>query len=76
MPGMQSTADDLAAAVASALGPTAFAAAAEDGARMHIPDALRYGLAATAEQATSDPFPEWVSRLRPAEPAAAIPPGR
>jgi predicted ATPase len=74
-PGMQSTADALAAAVARALGPAAFAAAAADGARMHIPDALRYGLAATAEQATSDPFPEWVSRLRPAESAAASPAG-
>jgi predicted ATPase len=74
-PGMQSTADDLAAAVAGALGPTAFAAAAAAGARMHIPDALRYGMAATLEQMTSDPFPEWVSRLRPAEPVAAGRPG-
>jgi predicted ATPase len=74
-PGMQSTADDLAAAAAGALGPAAFAAAAADGARMRIPDALRYGLAATADQATSDPFPEWASRLRPAEPAATSPPG-
>jgi hypothetical protein len=74
-PGMQSTADDLAAAVAGALGPAAFAAAAAAGARMHIPDALRYGLAATAEQTTSDPFPEWASRLRPAGPVAAGRPG-
>jgi hypothetical protein len=73
-PGMQSTADDLAA-VAAALGPATFAAAAAAGARMHIPDALRYGLAATAEQTTSDPFPEWVSGLRPAEPVAASRPG-
>jgi predicted ATPase len=70
-PGMQSTTDDLAAAVAGALGPAAFAAATAAGARMRIPDALRYGLAATTEQATSDPFPDWVSRLRPAEPVAA-----
>ena len=74
-PGMQSTTDDLAAAVASALGPAAFAAATAVGARMRLPDALRYGLAATAEQTTSDPFPDWVSRLRPAEPAAAGRPG-
>jgi hypothetical protein len=67
-PGLQSTADDLAAAVAGALGPAAFAAAAAAGARMRIPDALRYGLAATAEQTTSDPFPDWISRLRPAGP--------
>ena len=69
-PGMQSTTDDLAAAVAGALGPAAFAAATAAGARMRLPDALRYGLAATAEQTTSDPFPAWVPRLRPAEPAA------
>ena len=75
-PGMQSTTDDLAAAVAGALGPAAFAAATAAGARMRLPDALRYGLAATAEQTTSDPFPDWVSRLRPAEPAAAGRPGR
>ena len=70
-PGMQSTTDDLAAAVAGALGPAAFAADTAAGARMRIPDALRYGLAATTEQTTSDPFPDWVSRLRPAEPGAA-----
>jgi predicted ATPase len=74
-PGMQSVTDDLAAAVANALGPSAFAAATAAGARMRIPDALRYGLAATAEQATSDPFPDWVSGLRPAEPAATGRPG-
>jgi hypothetical protein len=51
-PGMQSTSDDLAAAVAGALEPAVFAAA---GARMRVPDALRYGLAVTAEQTTADP---------------------
>jgi predicted ATPase len=74
-PGMQSTTDDLAATVAGALGPAAFAAASAAGARMRLPDALRYGLAATAERATSDPFPDWVPRLRPAEPAATGPAG-
>jgi tetratricopeptide (TPR) repeat protein len=69
-PGMQSTIDDLAAAVASALGPDAFAAATAAGARLHIPDALGYGLAATAEQAVSDPFPDWAGRLRPAAPVS------
>jgi predicted ATPase len=54
-PGMQSTADDLAAAVTAALGPAEFAAATAAGARMRIPDALRYGLAATAEQADGKP---------------------
>ena len=57
-PGMQSTTDDLAAAVAGALGPAAFAAATAAGARMRLPDALRYGLAATAEQVTTDPYAE------------------
>ncbi len=75
-PGMQSTIDDLAAAVARSLGPDAFAAAQAAGARLRIPDALRYALAATADQATSDPFPDWVSRLRPAEPVPANRPGR
>jgi predicted ATPase len=69
-PGMQSTTDDLAAAVSSALGPAAFAVAAAAGARLRIPDAFRYGLAATAAQTTSDPFPDWASRLKPAEPVA------
>ncbi len=69
-PGLQSTTDELAAAVAGALGPEAFTAATAAGARLHIPDALRYGLAVTAERMTSDPFPDWASRLRPAEPAA------
>ena len=54
-PGMQSTTDDLATAVARELGPAAFGAATAAGARMHLQDALRYGLAATAAQTTSDP---------------------
>jgi hypothetical protein len=70
-PGMQSTLDALSAAAASALGPAAFAAATAAGAGLRIPDALRYGLAATADQATTDPFPDWVSRLKPAEPVPA-----
>ncbi len=74
-PGLKSATDDLAVALAAALGPAAFAAATADGARMGIPDALRYGLAATAEQTTADPFPDWVSRLRPAEPIAKGRPG-
>jgi hypothetical protein len=36
-----------------ALGPAAFAAATAVGTRLRIPDALRYGLAATAEQAAA-----------------------
>jgi hypothetical protein len=66
-PGMQSTIDELAAAVADATGPADFAAATAAGARLRIADALRYGLAATAEPAASEPFPDWISRLRPAE---------
>jgi len=57
-PGMQSTTDDLSAAVAGELGPAAFAAATAAGARMRLPDALRYGLAATAEPTTSEPLPD------------------
>ena len=72
-PGMQSMTDDLTAAVAGALGPAAFAAATRAGGRLRLPDALRYGLAATAGAATSDPFPDWASRLRPAGPGAAGP---
>jgi predicted ATPase len=90
-PGLQSTIDNLAAAVAAALGPARFAAAAADGARLRLPDALRYALATTAEATTAeattaeattaeattaDPFPDWAARLRPAEAAAAARPGR
>jgi hypothetical protein len=49
---MQSTIDDLEAAVGGALGPAVFAAATAVGARPSITDALCYGLAATAEQAS------------------------
>jgi hypothetical protein len=69
-PGMQSATDELAAAVAGVLAPAVFAAATAAGARMRLPDALRYGLEATAERTTADPFPDWVSRLRPADPIA------
>jgi predicted ATPase len=75
-PGMQATTDDLVAAVAAALGSATFAAAAAAGARLRIPDAFGYGLAATGEQAASDPFPDWASRLRPAETVTSGPPGR
>src|SRR5580658_1525615 len=54
------------ARAADALGPAAFAAATADGARLRVPDALRYGLAATADQTASDPFPDWAGKLRPA----------
>jgi predicted ATPase len=62
--------DILASLLSQSLGPAAFAAATAAGGRMRIPDALRYGLAATAAQTTSDPFPDWVSGLRPPEPVA------
>jgi len=54
------------AAVVAALSPASFTAAMAEGARMRIPDALAYGLAATASQQVSDPFSGWASRLRPA----------
>jgi predicted ATPase len=64
-PGLQATIDDLAAEVAGALGPAAFAAGTTAGARMRIPDALRYGLAATAEHAISAPSPDWQAPAAP-----------
>ena len=65
-PGMRSIDQAQRAAVTAALGPASFAAASAEGARMRIPDALAYGLAATAAQQVPDPFPAWTSRLRPA----------
>jgi hypothetical protein len=65
-PGMQSMDQAQRAAVTAALSPGSFGAAAAEGARMRIPDPLAYGLAATAAEQESDPFPAWVSRLKPA----------
>ena len=65
-PGMQSVDQTQRAAVTAALSPAAVTAAAAEGARMRIPDALAYGLAATAAHQLSDPFPTWASRLRSA----------
>jgi hypothetical protein len=65
-PGMKSPTDDLAAAVGDALGPTSFAAARAEGARLRIPEAFGYGLAATATDSALDPFPAWSSHLRAA----------
>jgi predicted ATPase len=65
-PGMMSPTDDLAAAVGAALGPVLFAAACAEGARLRIPEAFGYGLAATAADAALDPFSAWSSHLRPA----------
>ncbi len=65
-PGMQAMDQAQRAAVTAALSPGSFGAAAAEGARMRIPDALAYGLAATAAEQESDPFPAWASRLRSA----------
>jgi predicted ATPase len=65
-PGMKSPTDALASAVDAALGSASFAAACAEGARLRIPEAFGYGLAATAHDAAIDPFPEWSSHLRPA----------
>ncbi|HEY4702500.1 MAG TPA: hypothetical protein VIH64_11450, partial [Streptosporangiaceae bacterium] len=46
-PGMRLADQTLRAAVSAAVSPASFAAAAAEGARMRIPDALAYGLAAT-----------------------------
>jgi predicted ATPase len=65
-PGMQSIDKARRGAVTAALSPASFAAATAEGARMRIPDALGYGLAATAARQVPDPFPAWASRLRSA----------
>lgn len=65
-PGMQSIDQAQRAAITAALSPASFTAATAEGTRMRIPDALSYGLAATAADQASDPFPAWASRLRPA----------
>jgi tetratricopeptide (TPR) repeat protein len=64
-PGMQSLDRAQRTAVTAALSPASFTAATAEGTRMRIPDALSYGLAATAAEQVSDPFPAWASRLRP-----------
>ena len=63
-PGMQSIADAQRAAVTAVLGTGSFTASCAEGARLSLPDALGYGLAATAAEAVSDPFPAWTTRLR------------
>jgi len=64
-PGMQATDDARRAAVAAALSPASRTAAAAQGARLRIPDALAYGLAATAAGQAADPFAAWAGQLRP-----------
>ncbi len=49
---MQSTADDLAAAAAGALGPAPFAAAAAAGARMHVGEQRPQGLTQDEQMVT------------------------
>ena len=56
-PGLQSTDAALKAKVAAALGPVPFATATAEGAHMHIPDALEYGLASTAPKAVQQVLP-------------------
>jgi tetratricopeptide (TPR) repeat protein len=65
-PGMRPIDEAQRAAVTAALSPGSFTAATAEGARMRIPDALDYGLAATAAEQVSDPFPAWAVRLRAA----------
>jgi tetratricopeptide (TPR) repeat protein len=65
-PGMRLADQTLRAAVSAALSPASFAATAAEGARMRIPDALAYGLAATEARQESDPFADWAPRLRTA----------
>ena len=61
---MQSIDQTQRVAVTAALSPASFTAANAEGARMRIPDALAYGLAATAAKQLSAPFPAWASRLK------------
>ncbi|MCW2527048.1 MAG: diguanylate cyclase and serine/threonine protein kinase with repeat, partial [Pseudonocardiales bacterium] len=63
-PGMYSVGETRQDAVRASLGPSAFTAASAEGARLRVSDALGYALAATATDATADPFPAWVTRLR------------
>jgi predicted ATPase len=63
-PGMRRMTDELTAAVGASLGSTAFTAACAQGARLRIPEAFGYGLAATAPGAVLDPFSERSSNLR------------
>jgi tetratricopeptide (TPR) repeat protein len=65
-PGMRLADQDLRAAVTAELSPASFAAATAEGARMRIPDALAYGLAATEARQESDPFAGWAPRLKTA----------
>jgi hypothetical protein len=64
-PGMQPITRAQTAAVAAALDPARFESASAEGARFALDDALHYGLAATAPDLASDPFPSWSARLRP-----------
>ncbi len=65
-PGMRSISQAQRAAVTAALSPASFTATVAEGARMRIPDALAYGLAATGGGQASDPFADWAPHLRPA----------
>jgi predicted ATPase len=63
-PAMQAIDDIQRATVTAALSPGLFASATAEGNRMRLPDALSYGLAGTAADAVTDPFPTWASRLK------------
>jgi hypothetical protein len=65
-PGMGSLEDAMTTTVAAALGTTSFAAAAAEGGRLALTDALHYGLAATTVDLESDPFLDWATHLRTA----------
>jgi predicted ATPase len=62
-PGMRSPTDTLVDSVIAALGRTSFAEISAQGARMRVPDALEYGLSASAVDADEDPFAAFSSRL-------------
>jgi hypothetical protein len=65
-PGMGAVNESRHDAVRAALNPRSSSAACAEGARMRVPDALGYAVAATRDDAATDPFPAWTTRLRPA----------
>jgi predicted ATPase len=61
-PGMQASTNALVEQIGAALGQRSFADARAQGARMRVPDALDYALAASSVEADHDPFEAFSSR--------------
>jgi predicted ATPase len=69
-PGMRTDNDSRHLAAHAALTPSSYRAITAEGDRMMTSDALSYALAATADEATTDPFGAWRMRSRSANPSA------